>query len=150
MLAGTANGGAEGALRGAYVVRDAPQGAIDAILIATGSEVSLAIEAQTLLAKRGAQARVVSMPCWELFEQQGRAYQDEVLPPAVTARVSIEAGVTLGWRRWVGDDGESIGIDKRFGASAPYQTILAELGFTAENIAARTMAVVERLQGVRA
>jgi transketolase len=150
VLTGTANGGAEGALRGAYVLSDAPDGRIDAILMATGSEVSLAIEAQALLAERGVQARVVSLPCWELFEQQGRAYRDEVLPPAVTARVSVEAGVTLGWRRWVGDGGDMIGIDNRFGASAPYQTILRELGFTAENVAARTMAVVERLQRVRA
>ncbi len=149
VLAGTANGGAEGALRGAYVLSDAPDGRIDAILMATGSEVSLAVEAQALLAGHGVPARVVSMPCWELFEQQERAYRDDVLPPDVRSRVSIEAGVTLGWRRWVGDDGDMIGIDDRFGASAPYQTILRELGFTAENVATRTMAVVERLQGVR-
>jgi transketolase len=90
------------------------------------------------------------MPCWELFERQDQAYRDDVLPPGVTARVSVEAGVTLGWRRWVGDEGDCIGIDGRFGASAPYQTIMRELGFTAENIAARTLAVVERAQGVRA
>ena len=150
VLAGTANGGAEGALRGAYVVSDALDGRFDAILLATGSEVSVAVEAQALLAERGVRTRVVSMPCWELFEQQDQAYRDDVLPPAVRARVSVEAGVTLGWRTWVGDAGECIGIDNRFGASAPYQTIMRELGFTAENIAARTVAVVERLEGVRA
>jgi transketolase len=90
------------------------------------------------------------MPCWEIFEEQEQSYIDEVLPPDVRARVSIEAGVTLGWQRWVGADGESIGIDNRFGASAPYQTIMRELGFTAENVADRTLALVDRLQGVKA
>jgi transketolase len=150
VLAATSNGGAEGALRGAYVLSDPPDGRIDAILIATGSEVSVAVEAQALLADRGVGARVVSMPCWELFSQQGSAYIDDVLPPDIRARVSIEAGVTLGWERWVGGDGECIGIDDRFGASAPYQTVLRELGFTAENVATRALALVERLHGVRA
>jgi transketolase len=150
VLAGTSNGGAEGALRGAYVLADPPGGRIDVILMATGSEVSVAVDAQALLAERGVGARVVSMPCWELFEQQGRTYIDEVLPPDVRARVSVEAGITLGWQRWVGGDGDCVGIDGRFGASAPYQTIMRELGFTAENVAARAMTLVERLQGVRA
>jgi transketolase len=150
VLAGTSNGGAEGALRGAYVVSDAPDGRIDVLLLATGSEVSVAVEAQAALAGRGVQARVVSMPCWELFEQQPQSYRDEVLPPSVRARVSVEAGVTLGWQRWVGDAGESVGIDGRFGASAPYQTILRELGLTAESVGERALAVVERLQGVKA
>jgi transketolase len=150
VLAGTSNGGAEGALRGAYVLADPPGGRIDVILMATGSEVSVAVDAQALLAERGVGARVVSMPCWELFEQQGRTYIDEVLPPDVRARVSVEAGITLGWQRWVGGDGGCVGIDGRFGASAPYQTIMRELGFTAENVAARAMTLVERLQGVRA
>ena len=99
------------------------------------SEVGLAVEAQTLLRERGVRARVVSMPCWELFEAQEQAYRDEVLPPAVRARVSVEAGVTLGWHRWVGDDGDAIGIDGRFGASAPAATLCEKLGFTAENVA---------------
>jgi transketolase len=90
------------------------------------------------------------MPCWELFEEQDRQYQDEVLPPAVRARVSIEAGVTSGWQRWVGDEGSSVGIDGRFGASAPYQVVLRELGFTAEHAAACAQELVDRLQGVRA
>jgi transketolase len=150
VLAGTSNGGAEGALRGAYVVSEAPDGRIDVILIATGSEVSVAVDAQSHLAERGVQARVVSMPCWELFEQQDRAYREEVLPPDVRARVSIEAGATLGWQTWVGDEGDCVGIENRFGASAPYQTVMRELGFTAEHVAARAQALVERLQGVRA
>jgi transketolase len=150
VLTGTANGGAEGALRGAYVVSDGPERRIDAIIIATGSEVSVAIEAQTLLAERGVSARVVSMPCWELFEEQDQAYRDDVLPADVKARLSVEAGVTLGWRRWVGNEGDCIGIDGRFGASAPYQAVMRALGFTAEHVAARAQALVERLQGVRA
>ncbi len=150
VLPGTSNGGAEGALRGAYVVSEAPDGRVDAILIATGSEVSLAVDTQELLAERGVRARVVSMPCWELFEHQDHGYRDEVLPPDVRARVSIEAGVTLGWQKWVGDEGDCIGIENRFGASAPYQTVMGGLGFTPDNVAARVQALVERLQGVRA
>jgi len=148
-LPGTANGGAAGLLRGAYVVSEAPGGRPDAVIIATGSEVGLAVEAQKLLAERGVGARVVSMPCWSLFEAQDRAYRDDVLPPAVRARVSVEAAVTLGWRRWVGDDGDCIGIDGRFGASAPGTILMEKLGFTAEHVAERTLAVCERLAGVR-
>jgi transketolase len=106
--------------------------------------------AQALLRDRDIAARVVSMPCWELFETQGQAYRDEVLPPAVRCRVSVEAGVTLGWERWVGEHGAKIGIDGRFGASAPYKTIMQNLGLTAENVAERTHALVEQLGGVRA
>ncbi len=149
-LAGTAHGGARGLLRGAYVVSEADGGRPDAILLATGSEVGLAVEAQALLRVHGVCARVVSMPCWELFEQQERAYRDDVLPPGIRARVSIEAGVTQGWHRWIGDEGDAIGIDGRFGASAPYLTIMEKLGFTAENVAQRTLAVVERVSGVKA
>jgi transketolase len=149
-LPGTAGGGARGLLRGAYIVSEADGGRPDAVLIGTGSEVSLAVEAQQLLRARGVRARVVSMPCWELFEQQDRAYRDEVLPPAVRARVSVEAGVTLGWHRWIGDEGEAIGIDGRFGASAPGPIVMEKLGFTAEDVAQRTLAVVERVSGVKA
>ncbi len=150
VLAGTANGGATGALRGAYIVSEAPGGRPDAIIIATGSEVHIAVEAQALLEERGVRARVVSMPAWNIFEEQDSAYRDEVLPPVVRARISVEAGVTLGWQRWVGGEGASIGIDGRFGASAPGATVLRELGFTAENVAEKTQALVERLTGVRA
>jgi len=148
-LPGAANGGARGVERGAYVVSEAEGGSPDAILIGTGSEVSLAIEAQALLAGHGVRTRVVSMPCWELFEAQDAAYRDAVLPPAVRARVSVEAGVTLGWHRWTGDAGDTVGIDGRFGASAPAAKVLAELGFTAEQVAQRVQSVVERLSGAK-
>jgi transketolase len=150
ILEQTQDGRADGVLRGAYVLSEAPDGRIDAIIIATGSEVSIAVEAQGLLAPQGIRARVVSMPCWELFEEQEAAYRDEVLPPDVRARLSVEAGETLGWQRWVGDEGDIIGIHNRFGASAPGGTVLKKYGFTAENIAERVRALVERLSGVRA
>jgi transketolase len=99
-------------------------------VLATGSELSLALEAARSLEHN---VRVVSLPCWELFSEQDDAYRDEVLPPSVHARVSIEAGVTFGWERWVGEAGTSIGVD-RFGASAPYQRIYEELGLTPEAV----------------
>ncbi|MEX2247371.1 MAG: transketolase [Dehalococcoidia bacterium] len=145
----TASGGARGLLRGAYVISEATSRRADAIIIATGSEVAVALAAQELLKEQRVGARVVSMPSWELFERQEDSYRDDVLPPDVRARVSVEAGVTLGWRRWVGDDGDSIGIDGRFGASAPGPTVLRNLGFTPENVAQATLALVERLSGVR-
>jgi transketolase len=148
-LAGTADGGARGLLRGGYVVSEAAgTGRADAIIIGTGSEVSVAVAAQEILAQRGVHVRVVSMPCWELFEAQSQTYRDEVLPPDVRSRLSVEAGVTLGWQKWVGDEGDSIGIDGRFGASAPGQTVLDNLGFTPQNVAERTLALVERLSVV--
>ena len=120
---------------GAYVLADAPGAAPDLILIATGSEVSLALEAKRVLDGKGVGTRVVSMPCWELFEAAPQAYRDSVLPPAVTARMSIEAGATLGWSRWVGDRGLAFGLD-HFGTSAPAAAIAKEFGFTADDIAA--------------
>jgi transketolase len=149
-LPGTANGGAAGLLRGAYVVSEAEDGNPDAIIIGTGTEVSLAIEAQKVLKDRGVRARVVSMPCWELFEAQEQSYRDEVLPPAIRARASVEAGVTLGWERWVGSDGIAVGIDGRFGASAPYKEIYQHLGITAQRVADEVLALVEKLAVVRA
>jgi transketolase len=119
--------------RGAYVLSDA-KGTPDLILIATGSEVSLALDAKKLLDEKGVATRVVSMPCWELFEQQPESYRDEVLPPSVTARMSIEAAATFGWSRWVGDRGFAFGID-HYGKSAPAAAIAKALGFTPENIA---------------
>ena len=109
---------------------------LKSVLIATGSEVHLAMEAQSALAADGIDTRVVSMPCWELFREQSPAYRDSVLPPEVKARVAVEAGATMGWREWVGDDGAVIGID-RFGASAPYKEIYSHFGLTPENVAAR-------------
>jgi transketolase len=123
---------------------------MDAIIIATGSELALAVEAQGLLVERGVRTRVVSMPCWELFEQQDEAYRNEVLPADVRARLSVEAGQTVGWERWIGEDGDIIGIHDRFGSSAPGAVVLEKLGFTAENVAGRVSALVERLSGVRA
>ncbi|HEY7111959.1 MAG TPA: transketolase [Thermoanaerobaculia bacterium] len=119
--------------RGAYVLADASGGAPRLILIASGSELQLAAGAREKLQAEGIPTRVVSMPCWEFFEKQPREYQDEVLPRAVSARLSIEAGATLGWKRWVGDRGGSIGID-RFGASAPGDVVMHELGFTVEHV----------------
>jgi transketolase len=134
--------------RGAYVLADAERGAPEAILIATGSEVSVAIAAREQLARDGIQARVVSMPCWEAFAEQDAAYRDTVLPPAVAARVSVEAGVTLGWERWIGDHGVAIGVD-RFGASAPGEVVLAEFGLTPARVAQAARTLVERLRSSR-
>ena len=119
--------------RGAYVLSDA-SGTPDLILIATGSEVSLAIDAKKILEEKGVRTRVVSMPCWELFELQPQSYRDEVLPPNVTARMSIEAGSTFGWSQWVGDRGVTYGID-RFGESAPMAAVAKSLGFTPDRVA---------------
>ncbi|MGC9399759.1 MAG: transketolase [Anaerolineae bacterium] len=128
----------EGVPRGAYVLRDSPLERTDLLLIATGSEVHLALEAQRLLAERRIGARVVSMPSWELFEQQSVFYKLNVLPPNITKRLAIEAGTTLGWERYVGDQGAVIGVD-RFGASAPYQVIQEKFGLTAQRIVERAM-----------
>ncbi len=119
--------------RGAYVLEDAENGRPDVILIGTGSEVALCVDARTELGKQGIQARVVSFPSWELFEEQSEAYRDEVLPPAISARVSIEAGATLGWSRWVGPQGSCIGVD-RFGASAPGKVVAEHYGLTVDNV----------------
>ncbi|HTX58889.1 MAG TPA: transketolase [Verrucomicrobiae bacterium] len=119
--------------RGAYVLADAA-GTPDLILIATGSEVSLAVDAKKLLEQKGVRTRVVSMPSWELFDAQPQAYRDEVLPPGTTARISIEAGATLGWSRYVGDRGIAFGID-HYGQSAPAAALANAFGFTPEAIA---------------
>jgi transketolase len=130
----TGLGAASGLARGAYVLADADGGRPQAIIIATGSEVHVALAARAHLAKDNVRARVVSMPCWEIFAQQSAEYQDAVLPPSITARVSVEAGVTFGWCRWVGDKGIAIGVD-RFGASAPGPVNMAKLGLTSERVA---------------
>ena len=103
------------------------------ILIATGSEVSVALEAHAELVRAGIQSRVVSMPCWELFDKQSQTYRDRVLPPAVSARVSIEAASSFGWERYVGSRGAMIGVD-RFGESALGPRVMREFGFTVEHI----------------
>ena len=136
---------ADGLERGAYTLWESEPGAHpDLILIGTGSEVSLALEAARTLAEAGSLVRVVSMPCWELFELEDDAYQAEVLPPDVGARLAIEAGVTLGWQRWVGDRGGVLGVD-RFGASAPGATVLAEYGFTVDNVVEQALAIREHV-----
>jgi transketolase len=119
--------------RGAYVIRDSA-GTPDVILIGTGSEVSLALDAAKLLESGGTKTRVVSMPCWEYFEEQSQEYRDSVLLPAVAARVSVEAAATFGWDRWIGDHGVAIGVD-RFGASGKAADIAKAFGFTAEHVA---------------
>ncbi|MEN6405412.1 MAG: transketolase [Thermoguttaceae bacterium] len=126
---------ADGLHRGAYVLLDAPNGRPDVILLATGSEVSLCVAAQEKLAADGIAARVVSMPCWELFDAQPADYRDRVLPPAVTRRVAVELGVSQGWQRYLGSDGVMIGIDQ-FGLSAPAGTLMKHFGFTADHVAA--------------
>ena len=136
----------EGVPRGAYVLDDPPGGVPDLILIATGSEVSLAREAAAMLAGQGIAVRVVSMPSWELFAEQPASYRDEVLPPGMAARLAVEAGTTLGWERHVGSAGEVAGID-RFGASAPGKIMMERYGFTAEAIAERAAALVARIRG---
>jgi transketolase len=133
----------DGALRGAYTLWQSGDGMPELILIATGSEVTLAYAAAKSM---DLNVRVVSMPCWELFAEQPQDYRDEVLPPEVRARLSVEAGISLGWERWVGDAGASVAID-RYGASAPGDEVLARLGFTVENVAERATALLERVAG---
>jgi transketolase len=135
---------AAGTARGAYVLIDAAEGLPELILIATGSEVSLALDAHRQLAGEGIRARVVSMPSWELFEAQSAEYRETVLPPAVHARVSVEAGSPFGWERYVGPAGAIIGVD-RFGASAPGPEVMARYGFTVEHIVATARARLRQL-----
>jgi transketolase len=145
---------AEGLRRGGYVLADAASAANEVstgsgsdrvdpqlIIIATGSEVSLALEAREQLQQDGVPTRVVSLPCTELFEEQSQDYRDEVLPPSITARLAIEAGVRLGWDRWVGPKGDVICLD-RFGASAPGDVALKNLGFSVENVLTRARALL--------
>jgi transketolase len=146
--------GAEGLERGGYVLwdsafdpaasggraQDAPPPQL--ILMASGAEVGTTLDAARMLASEGTRARVVSMPCMELFEAQPEAYREEVIPRAVRARLAVEPGARMSWWRWVGDGGDVLGLD-RFGASAPGTTVLEKLGFTAENIAARARGLLD-------
>ncbi len=134
----------EGVARGAYVLAEADSGSPDVLLIASGSEVALVLEAQALLAGRGLQARVVSMPSWEVFEEQTQSYRDEVLPPSVRARLAVEAAVPMGWKRYVGGQGDAIGLD-HFGASAPADVLFEKFGFTPEAVAGRAEELVKRV-----
>ncbi len=141
-------GPAEGALRGAYIREDAEGGGDpETILIASGSEVAVALEARKLLADRGVSARVVSMPSWEIYDAQDQAYKDSVLPPSVEARVSVEAGVPTGWERYVGFRGRSVGIN-RYGASTPGEELLQELGISPENVANEALDLLGRSERI--
>jgi transketolase len=135
--------------RGAYVLREATGGKPEVLLVATGSEVHTALAAAARLEDDGTPTRVVSMPSQELFAEQPREYREQVLPPAVRARVSVEAAATFGWERWVGDAGETVGID-RFGLSAPGDEAAAELGITVDHVVAaahRTLATIHGSEG---
>jgi transketolase len=126
---------ASGLAKGAYVLADAADGKPDVILIATGSEVSLCVEAYERLTAEGTKVRVVSMPSWELFEHQSQAYRDSVLPAHVPARVAVEQASTFGWERYAGTTGTIIGM-KTFGASAPLKDLLKKFGFTPDGVIA--------------
>ena len=131
----------DGVVRGGYIVADAPDPQV--ILLASGSEVELVVQAQEQLTREGIAARAVSMPSWELFEAQPAAYRDAVLPPGTRVRVAVEAGVSLGWERYVGVHGEVIGMT-RFGASAPYKVLAQQFGFTAEHVVGRAKACLDQ------
>ncbi|HKC70127.1 MAG TPA: transketolase, partial [Terriglobales bacterium] len=132
---------ASGVAKGAYVLADAPGGKPDIILLGTGSELSLCVEAYEKLKAEGIKARVVSMPSWEIFEQQDAAYKESVLPPNVTARVSVEMAATFGWERYTGSKGRNIGMH-RFGASAPLKDLLKYFGFTVDKVVAEAHAAL--------
>jgi len=132
---------AEGLLKGGYILEDAGRGRPDVILLATGSEVHIALEASGALAGRGVTARVVALPSWELFEAQTAAYKEKVLPPEIKARVAVEAGSTFGWERYVGSEGAVIGID-RFGASAPAEVLYEKLGLASGRVVKKAMEMI--------
>ncbi|MDM8526301.1 transketolase [Desulfococcaceae bacterium HSG8] len=133
---------AKGVRKGAYVIADV-EGKPDVIIVATGSEVNISLEARGILAEKGISARVVSMPSWELFEETSREYKDEVFPPDVTARLAVEAGIPMGWRRYVGIGGDVMGVEG-FGASAPGNVMMEKFGFTPENIVTRVKEMLKR------
>jgi transketolase len=135
---------ASGLAKGAYVLASADDPEL--ILMATGSEVSLVVAAYEQLSAEGVRARVVSMPCLEVFEQQPQAYRDEVLPPSVRARVAVEQASTVGWHRYVGLDGAVIGMET-FGASAPLKELLTKFGFTPDRVVETARTVLERGKG---
>ncbi|HZF91421.1 transketolase-like TK C-terminal-containing protein, partial [Streptomyces sp.] len=136
----------EDAAKGGYVLREASTGTPDVLILATGSEVQLAVGAADLLEAEGIGARVVSMPSVEWFEEQPRAYRESVLPPSVKARVAVEAGVGLTWYRFVGDAGRIVSLE-HFGASADAKTLFAAYGFTADNVAAAARAAIDSTTG---
>jgi len=129
--------------KGAYILKQADKKTPELIILSTGSEIQIALEASGRLEEKGVAVRVVSMPSWELFDAQPDSYKDEVLPPQVENRIAVEAGVTQGWHRYVGQKGEVVGID-HFGASAPYKRLYKEFGLTAENVAEKAMSMISR------
>ncbi|WP_367575992.1 transketolase-like TK C-terminal-containing protein [Maribellus mangrovi] len=133
---------AEGVMNGGYILSKEKGETPDAILIGTGSEVSLALEAQENLLDKNIDTRVVSLPCWELFKEQDETYINEVLPPKVKARTAVEAGTALGWKEWVGDTGTAVSVE-RFGSSAPYQDNFKNYGFTVENVIEHVKETIE-------
>ena len=137
------HGDVEGVARGGYVLADASSGTASVVLMATGSEVAIALAARDLLEADGIPTRVVSLPCLEWFAEQDQSYRDTVIPPAVKARVAVEAASPLGWREWVGDAGEILGID-HFGASAPYELLYEQFGLTPERVAAAAHASIAK------
>jgi transketolase len=124
---------ADGVARGAYVLLEAASGSPDVVLLAAGSEVQLAVEARRTLEAAGVATRVVSAPCLEWFAEQDQAYRDEVLPPRLRARVSVEAGIALSWHPWIGDAGRAVSLE-HYGASADPQTLYREFGITTEAV----------------
>jgi transketolase len=128
--------------KGAYVLIDSDGETPDILLLASGSEVEKAVKARETLAGKGVDARVISFPSWELFEAQPEEYRNEILPPEVTARLAIEAGSPQGWHRWVGSDGEVIGMTT-FGASGPFEEVMEHFGFTAENIVQKALSLLD-------
>ncbi|MFL6074685.1 MAG: transketolase [Mycobacteriales bacterium] len=144
----TGGGAADEVARGAYVLYDATAPRPAVIIMASGSEVSLAVTARERLEAEGVPTRVVSVPCMEWFREQDEAYRQRVLPPDVRARVSVEAGIALPWREWIGDDGESVSLE-HFGASAPYQVIFEQFGFTPDRVVAAAHATLSRVGGIQ-
>jgi transketolase len=134
---------ADGLRKGAYVLADLGSGDPELILMASGTEVSIAIEAAQVIANKDLAVRVVSFPSWDLFSSQDESYRNQVLPPTIKARLAIEAGVPMGWEKWVGNQGAIMGID-RFGASAPYKVIYEKYGLTADKVVETALAVLER------
>jgi len=140
-------GSAEGTARGGYVLADASGGQPEVVIVATGSEVQLAVAARETLEEEGHPTRVVSMPCLEWFHAQDRAYQQQVLPPGVKARVSVEAAVAQGWREIVGDSGEIVSIE-HFGSSAAHTVLFEQFGFTPDRVVAAAHATLEKVGSI--
>ncbi|MGE0475065.1 MAG: transketolase C-terminal domain-containing protein, partial [Nitrospirales bacterium] len=134
---------ASGVAKGAYILADPPDRTPDVLLLGTGSEVSLCLRAHEQLAADGIRSRVVSMPSWELFEKQSPEYKESVMPSEVTARVSVEQASTFGWGRYVGTQGQAIGMES-FGASAPLKELVKKFGFTVNNVVAAAKAQLDR------